>query len=66
MIARRISYGVLGLILLLFTLFCFYGMLHSREQGPWSSWFFGYGIAFLNSLAFSYVCFKRAIKKPIA
>ena len=64
--SRRIAYFVLGLYLIPFALFFFYGILHSREPGASIGWFFGYGVAFVNAVVFSVICFRKSFKKSIA
>jgi hypothetical protein len=58
----RIAYFILGFILLFPTAFCLFGLLASGEPGTSIGWLLGYGVALINFLAFSIVCFRRGMK----
>jgi hypothetical protein len=65
MLRVKIAYFVLGFILLFPAAFCLFGLLASREPGTSISWVFGYGVALINFLAFSIVCFRKGMKYTI-
>jgi hypothetical protein len=59
----KIAYLILGFILLFPAAFCLFGVFASQEPGVSVGWIFGYGVALINFLAFSIVCFRKGIKK---
>ena len=58
----RIAYGMLGVILLLPTIFCLFGTMASQEPGTSIYWTIGYVVSFFVFLSLHIFCIKKAIK----